>query len=75
MNQITEYWLSPMDGYDDSIEVYYHQTEREALRDMEYRKDLHPNAAYWRLEKVVRVYRDDGEMASEIITEIPKEQW
>jgi hypothetical protein len=72
MRQITEWWVTPLDEYGDSIEVYYCDSKREAKAEREQREYDHPDAAGWLLEKVVRRYREDGDLRSEKVT---IEQW
>lgn len=70
MIQVIEWWLSPIDVYGDSIEVYYCDSRQEALEEKTLSESDHPDAVEWRLEKVVRLYSNDGELQEETITEI-----
>lgn len=70
MKQVTEYWVSPLDEYGDSLEVYYCSNRKEAVSEKELRAEDHPDAVEWRLEKVVRNYYPDGEIKSETIKEL-----
>jgi len=70
MKQVTEYWVSPLDQYGDSIDVYYCDTRQEAAAERANRADDHPSAKCWALEKVIRRYYDDGELASETVVDL-----
>ena len=72
MKQTTEWWVAPLNEYGDSEEVYYCDSMREAKAERESRSKDHPGASEWRLEKVVRQYYSDGDIAGEKVTE---EQW
>lgn len=69
MKQVTEWWVTPLDEYGDSIEVYYCDSKREAKAEREQRGEDHSDVAEWMLEKVVRRYRSDGDLAAENVTE------
>lgn len=65
--QVTEWWLSPLDRYGDALEVYYLDSRAEAVAEHASRLGDHPDAEAWRLERVVRRYRSDGDLADEAV--------
>jgi hypothetical protein len=74
MTQTTEYWLKPIDEYDDSIDIIFCDSEKDARLQREGLGDDYPDAQRWMLEKVVRRYASDGDLKDEHITEL-KRNW
>lgn len=67
MKRTTEYWLRPLDEYGDAEDILFfdHFTEAlMALREMKVERGDFP----YDIERVVRLYADDGELKDEQYT-------
>ena len=74
MKQVTEYWLNAIDEYDDTIDIMFSDSLRDAKVQHQVFSSEFPDAHHWELEKVVRWYADDGALKREQVTEL-KEDW
>ena len=58
----TEYRVSPLDEYEDIIDVFFYESKREALKAKPLVLKEYPEASGWLFEKNVRKYASDGEL-------------
>ncbi len=60
--QTTEYRVSPLDEYEDIIDVEFFKSKQEALKAKPMLLKEYPQAVGWLFEKNVRKYASDGEL-------------
>lgn len=64
MKRLEEWWLTPIDAWGDSMEIFFCDTLEEAIKEKELRENDYPQAR-WQLEKVIRYYLPDGHLIKE----------